>query len=125
MRLVIHLAHMRQPPSAGGSYSRDWVVDVTQPQQGFPAPGSAYHCAFVLVPASARLQARSIALNYGRIRGVERELGNLQLQLKLTSGPKKHALELLRRKIETQNERVASVRAKHTVAKAVSPAGFR
>ncbi|PNW71618.1 hypothetical protein CHLRE_16g661800v5 [Chlamydomonas reinhardtii] len=60
----------------------------------------------------------SIAKNYGRIREVERELGNLQLQLKLTAGPKKHALELLRKKIEIQNEKVASVRAKHTVAKA-------
>lgn len=63
--------------------------------------------------------SRSIALNYGRIRDVERELGNLQLQLKLTSGPKKHALEMLRKKIETQNERVVYVRARHTAAKAV------
>lgn len=38
---------------------------------------------------------------------------------RLTAGPKKHALELLRKKIEIQNEKVASVRAKHTVAKAV------
>ncbi|KAG2451698.1 hypothetical protein HYH02_003478 [Chlamydomonas schloesseri] len=60
----------------------------------------------------------SIAKNYGRIREVERELANLQLQLKLTAGPKKHALELLRKKIEIQNEKVASVRAKHTAAKA-------
>ncbi|EFJ48043.1 hypothetical protein VOLCADRAFT_91207 [Volvox carteri f. nagariensis] len=71
-----------------------------------------------LLEQKERELMESIALNYGRIREVERELGNLQLQLKLTSGPKKHALELLRKKIETQNERVAYVRAKHTAAKA-------
>ncbi|GLI71667.1 hypothetical protein VaNZ11_016947, partial [Volvox africanus] len=71
-----------------------------------------------LLEQKERELMESIALNYGRIREVERELGNLQLQLKLTSGPKKHALELLRKKIEAQNERVAYVRSRHTAAKA-------
>lgn len=60
-----------------------------------------------------------IAKNYGRIREVERELANLQFQLKLTAGPKKHALELLRRKIEDQNDKVVYVRKQHTAAKLV------
>ncbi|GIL88391.1 hypothetical protein Vretimale_15026 [Volvox reticuliferus] len=71
-----------------------------------------------LLEQKERELIESIALNYGRIREVERELGNVQLQLKLTSGPKKHALELLRKKIEAQNERVAYVRTRHTAAKA-------
>ncbi len=60
-----------------------------------------------------------MSLNYNRIREVERELSNLQLQLRLTSGPKKHALEMLRKKIEEQGERVAAVREKFNVAKKV------
>ena len=42
---------------------------------------------------------RCIAKNYSRIKDVERELAQLQLQLKLTAGPKKHALEHLRKKV--------------------------
>lgn len=51
-----------------------------------------------------------IAQNYARIQGVEKELQGLQLQLKLTSGPKKSALEMLRRKIEAQADRVIVAR---------------
>lgn len=51
-----------------------------------------------------------IAQNYARIQGVEKELQGLQLQLKLTSGPKKSALEMLRRKIESQADRVIVAR---------------
>ncbi|KXZ52397.1 hypothetical protein GPECTOR_9g441 [Gonium pectorale] len=76
------------------------------------------YASMQLLEQKERELMESIAANYGRIREVERELGNLQLQLKLTAGPKKHALELLRRKIETQNERVASIRSKHSAAKA-------
>ncbi|GFR45933.1 hypothetical protein Agub_g7395, partial [Astrephomene gubernaculifera] len=77
-----------------------------------------YNYSQKLMERKERELMESIAKNYGRIREVERELGNLQLQLKLTAGPKKLALEVLRRKIEEQNERVAYVRAKHTTAKA-------
>ena len=62
---------------------------------------------------------RCIAQNYGRIREVEKELVNLQFQLKLTSGPKKHALELMRKKIETQTDRVVVIRRQHAAAKQV------
>lgn len=41
---------------------------------------------------------------------MEKELATLQLQLKLTSGPKRSALEMLRRKIEVQNEKVVAAR---------------
>ena len=51
--------------------------------------------------------------------GVERELAGLQLDLKLTSGPKKSALELLRRKIEMQNENVVMARGKFQAARKV------
>jgi BMFP domain-containing protein YqiC len=57
--------------------------------------------------------------NYSRIRDVERELAQLQLQVKLTSGPKKQALELMRKKIEVQNEKVVSIRQRHGIAKQV------
>ena len=36
-------------------------------------------------------------VNYGRIKDFERELGQLQLQLRLTAGPRKAALEMLRK----------------------------
>lgn len=51
--------------------------------------------------------------------GVEQELAGLQLDLKLTSGPKKSALELLRKKIELQNDNVVLARGKHNTAKKV------
>ena len=41
----------------------------------------------------------------------------LGLQVRLTSGPKRHALEMMRSKIEQQNERVVSARQRHAVAK--------
>lgn len=53
------------------------------------------------------------------MRGVEKELSNLQLQLKLTAGPKRLALELYRKKIEVQNEKVACIKLRHTAAKRV------
>ena len=58
-----------------------------------------------------------VLLNYNRIRDVERDLSQLQLQLRLTAGPKRQGLELLRRKIGEQNERVVSVRRRHDAAK--------
>lgn len=61
----------------------------------------------------------SIQQNYSRLKGVEKELAQLQLQLKLSVGPKRQALELLRKKIEIQNGRVAAARAKYLSAKKV------
>lgn len=59
----------------------------------------------------------SIQRNYSKLKGVEKELEGLQLQLRLTSGPKKSALELLRKKIESQNEKVVASRSKFAAAK--------
>ena len=39
------------------------------------------------------------------------------MQVRLTSGPKRHALEMMRSKIEQQNERVVATRQRHAVAK--------
>lgn len=41
------------------------------------------------------------------------------LQVKLTADPKKHAMELLRKKIEVQNQRVQGVQRRYLVAKQV------
>lgn len=63
-----------------------------------------------------------IAQNYARIQGVEKELQGLQLQLKLTSGPKRSALEMLRRKIEAQTDRVITARMDAQAAQQVADA---
>jgi hypothetical protein len=62
----------------------------------------------------------NIAMNYGRIREVERELSGLQLQLHVNVGPKKQALEMMRRKIEEQNERVGEAQRRHTATAAAA-----
>lgn len=61
-----------------------------------------------------------IAQNYARIQGVEKELQGLQLQLRLTSGPKKSALEMLRKKIEVQADRVVVARTSLAAANKVA-----
>ena len=53
----------------------------------------------------AELQA-AINSQYAKMRGQEKELRELQLQLKVTTGPKKSALEHLRKLIEVQTEKV-------------------
>ncbi|XP_057423188.1 uncharacterized protein LOC130717094 [Lotus japonicus] len=54
-----------------------------------------------------QLQLRKyIEENYSKIRDVERELANLTLEMKLTAGPKKAALEHLRKKIEVSTEKI-------------------
>ena len=62
---------------------------------------------------------RCIALNYSRVREVEKELAQLQLQLRITAGPKRSALELIRKKIELQNAKVVLARDRHRAAKQV------
>ncbi|GAV61839.1 hypothetical protein CFOL_v3_05365 [Cephalotus follicularis] len=57
--------------------------------------------------AEEQLQLKKyIEENYSKIRDVERELANLTLEMKLTAGPKKAALEHLRKKIEMSTERI-------------------
>ncbi|XP_050225454.1 uncharacterized protein LOC126674946 [Mercurialis annua] len=54
-----------------------------------------------------QLQLRKyIEENYSKIRNVERELASLSMEMKLTAGPKKAALEHMRRKIEVSTERI-------------------
>ncbi|KAL4357807.1 hypothetical protein AHAS_Ahas09G0223600 [Arachis hypogaea] len=57
--------------------------------------------------------------NYSKIRDVERELANLTMEMKLTAGPKKAALELLRKKIETQTEKIRMAKLKEEQARKV------
>ncbi|CAA6673836.1 unnamed protein product [Spirodela intermedia] len=54
--------------------------------------------------------------NYSKIRDVERELENLTLEMKLTAGPKKAALEHLRKKIELSTERIHAAKLKEEQA---------
>lgn len=56
---------------------------------------------------------------------MERELAALQLQLRMNVGPKKHALEMLRRKIEAQNERVRAATARRDATKKARAAALR
>lgn len=74
-----------------------------------------FHCITELT-----LACRSIAKNYSHIKSVENQLADLQLQLNLTSGPKKSALEMLRRKIEAKNELVTAARQQYAAAKQAS-----
>ncbi|MED6221472.1 aci13 [Stylosanthes scabra] len=60
---------------------------------------------------------RYIQENYSKIRDVERELANLTMEMKLTAGPKKAALELLRKKIETQTEKIRMAKVKEEQAR--------
>ncbi|KAJ3684480.1 hypothetical protein LUZ61_013644 [Rhynchospora tenuis] len=55
--------------------------------------------------------------NYSKIRDVERELESLNLEMKLTAGPKKAALEHLRKKIEIATERIRVAKLKEEQAK--------
>ncbi|KAK1409176.1 hypothetical protein QVD17_35701 [Tagetes erecta] len=65
-----------------------------------------------------QLQLRKyIDENYSKIRDVERELSNLTLEMKLTAGPKKAALEHMRKKIEMSTERIRIAKLKEEEAK--------
>ncbi|XP_045807624.1 structural maintenance of chromosomes protein 4 [Trifolium pratense] len=55
--------------------------------------------------------------NYSKIRNVERELANLTLEMKLTAGPKKSALEHLRKKIEQSTEKIRAAKLKEEQAR--------
>ncbi|KAJ3682634.1 hypothetical protein LUZ60_015207 [Juncus effusus] len=70
------------------------------------------------VIAAEQLQLKKyIQENYTKIRDVERELENLNLEMKLTAGPKKAALEHLRKKIEMSTERIRLAKLKEDQAK--------
>lgn len=58
-----------------------------------------------------------IAENYSKIRDVEKEFANLTMEMKLTAGPKKAALELMRKKIEMSTERIRVAKLKEEEAR--------
>ncbi|KAG8638462.1 uncharacterized protein LOC110630702 [Manihot esculenta] len=62
---------------------------------------------------------RYIEENYSKIRDVERELANLTMEMKLTAGPKKAALEHMRKKIEMSTERIHAAKLKEEQARKV------
>ncbi|KAA8533796.1 hypothetical protein F0562_031313 [Nyssa sinensis] len=67
--------------------------------------------------AEEQLQLKKyIKENYSKIRDVERELENLTLEMKLTAGPKKAALEHMRKKIEISTERIHAAKLKEEQA---------
>ncbi len=78
------------------------------------------HCAHTPTATSPPQLKGLINKNYSRIKDVEKELAGLQLQLKLTSGPKRSALEMLRKKIEAQNEKVLAARKNQQRARAMA-----
>ncbi|KAL2649434.1 hypothetical protein R1flu_017562 [Riccia fluitans] len=55
--------------------------------------------------------------NYSKIRNVEKELATLAFEVKLTAGPKKHALEHLRKMIETSTEKIKVAKLKEEQAR--------
>ncbi|KAF3614127.1 putative MADS-box protein SOC1-like isoform X1 [Capsicum annuum] len=67
-----------------------------------------------------QLQLRKyIEENYSKIRDVEKEFANLSMEMKLTAGPKKAALELMRKKIEMSTERIRVAKLKEEQARKV------
>lgn len=63
--------------------------------------------------------------NYTKIRDVERELANLSLEMKLTAGPKKAALEHMRKKIELSTESIRVAKVKEEQARKVWEAALK
>ncbi|WMV20372.1 hypothetical protein MTR67_013757 [Solanum verrucosum] len=65
-----------------------------------------------------QLQLRKyIDENYSKIRDVEKELANLSMEMKLTAGPKKAALEHMRKKIEMSAEKIRIAKEKEEQAR--------
>ncbi|KAG4133605.1 hypothetical protein ERO13_D08G104900v2 [Gossypium hirsutum] len=63
--------------------------------------------------------------NYSKIRDVERELANLTMEMKLTAGPKKAALEHMRKKIEMSTERICIAKQKEEQARKIWEAALK
>ncbi|XVF09752.1 hypothetical protein REPUB_Repub07fG0122800 [Reevesia pubescens] len=73
-----------------------------------------------------RLQLKKyIEENYSKIRDVERELANLTMEMKLTAGPKKAALEHMRKKIEMSTERIRIAKQKEEQARKIWEAALK
>ncbi|CAK9161015.1 unnamed protein product [Ilex paraguariensis] len=79
------------------------------------APVIAYTEKIIL---EEQLQLRKyIDENYSKIRDVERELANLNMEMKLTAGPKKAALEHMKKKIEMSTEKIRDAKLKEEQAR--------
>ncbi|OMO97969.1 Golgin, RAB6-interacting [Corchorus olitorius] len=62
---------------------------------------------------------------YSKIQELERELANLSMEMKLTTGPKKAALELMRKKIEMSTERIRIAKQKEEQARKIWEAALK
>ncbi|KAF8380376.1 hypothetical protein HHK36_027861 [Tetracentron sinense] len=94
-------------------------------------PDGLHREAPVIAYTERKIEAEQLQLkkyieeNYSKIRDVERELANLTLELKLTAGPKKAALEHMRKKIEMSTERIHVAKLKEEEAQKVLEAASK
>ncbi|KAA3459807.1 ACI13 protein [Gossypium australe] len=80
--------------------------------------GLAREPSVIAYTEKERLQlTKYIAENYSKIHDIERELANLTMEMKLTAGPKKAALEHMRKKIEMSTERIRIAKEKEEQAR--------
>ncbi|XP_020240339.1 uncharacterized protein LOC109819140 [Cajanus cajan] len=86
---------------------------------GIPRESPVISYTEQIIEAEQLQLKKYIQENYSKIRDVERELANLGLEMKLTSGPKKAALEHLRKKIEASTEKVRVAKLKEEQARVV------
>ncbi|KAG2384876.1 uncharacterized protein HKW66_Vig0119680 [Vigna angularis] len=83
---------------------------------GIPKEASVISYTEQIIEAEQLQLKKYIEENYSKIRDVERELANLGLEMKLTSGPKKAALEHMRTKIEASTEKIRVAKLKEEQA---------
>ncbi|KAK9147667.1 hypothetical protein Scep_006424 [Stephania cephalantha] len=79
---------------------------------GLPREAAVIAYTEKVIEAEQLQLKKYIEENYSKIRDVERELSNLTLELKLTAGPKKAALEHMRKKIEMSTEKIRLAKLK-------------
>ncbi|WVZ15423.1 hypothetical protein V8G54_012989 [Vigna mungo] len=83
---------------------------------GIPKEASVISYTEQIIEAEQLQLKKYIEENYSKIRDVERELASLGLEMKLTSGPKKAALEHMRTKIEASTEKIRVAKLKEEQA---------
>ncbi|KAL2324479.1 hypothetical protein Fmac_023537 [Flemingia macrophylla] len=86
---------------------------------GLPKEAPVISYTEKIIEAEQLQLQKYIQENYSKIRDVERELANLSLEMKLTAGPKKAALEHLRKKIEASTEKIRVAKLKEEQARKV------
>lgn len=104
--------------AVGDSNSNPSFVPEIGPD-GLPKEASVISYTEQLIEAEQLQLKKYIQENYSKIRDVERELANLGLEMKLTSGPKKAALEHMRKKIEASTEKIRVAKLKEEEARKV------